>query len=77
MAQIIQVDFTRRNRRNNDIININAVQQSCRKLKAGLIAPAIEDVKQELATEHSAEPIKEMDDIIRISRFLIGQKRFS
>ena len=30
----------------------------------------------DLAVEHSAEPIKSMDDIIRISQFLIGQKRF-
>lgn len=73
MAQIIHLDFTKEN---SAVIDISSVQQSCRKLKAGLIAPATEDVRQELATEHAAEPVKDMDDIIRISQFLIGQKRF-
>lgn len=63
-------------RETSDLINISTVQQSCRKLKAGLIAPATEEVHCELAKEHSAEPIKSMDDIIRISQFLIEKKRF-
>lgn len=63
-------------RETSDLINISTVQQSCRKLKAGLIAPATEEVYCELAKEHSAEPIKNMDDIIRISQFLIEKKRF-
>ena len=63
-------------RETSDLINISTVQQSCRKLKAGLIAPATEEVHCELAKEHSAEPIKSMDDIIRISQSLIEKKRF-
>lgn len=63
-------------RETSDLINISTVQQSCRKLKASLIAPATEEVHCELAKEHSAEPIKNMDDIIRISQFLIEKKRF-
>lgn len=59
-----------------DVINMESVHQSCRKLRAGLIAPASEDVHCELAKEHSAEPIKSMDDIIRVSQFLIEKKRF-
>lgn len=59
-----------------DVINVSTVQQSCRKLKAGLIAPATEEIRSELAREHSAEPIKSMDDIIRVSQFLIDKKRF-
>jgi len=73
MAQIIQIDFTKAS---NNVIDIATVQQSCRKLRAGLIAPATEEVQYELAGEHAAEPIKDMDDIIRISQFLIGHKRF-
>lgn len=73
MAQIIQVDFTRNS---SGIIDVGAVQKSCRKLKAGLIAPATEEVHQELAVEHSAEPIKDMNDILRISQFLIASNRF-
>ena len=57
------------------VINVSSVQKSCRKLKAGLIAPATESVQCELAKEHAAEPIKSMDDIIRVSQFLIEQKR--
>lgn len=73
MAQVIQFDFTKGS---NEVIDIGTIQKSCRKLKAGLIAPAVEEVKQELATEHSAEPIKSMDDIIRVSQFLIEQGRY-
>ncbi len=74
MAQIIQVDFG--NTASNGTINIGAIQQSCRQLRSGLIAPASEEVVQELVKEHSAEPIKDMNDIMRISQFLIGQKRY-
>lgn len=73
MAKIIKLDLTKTNA---PIIDVSAVQQSCRKLKAGLIAPATQEVTQELAAEHAAEPIKDMNDIIRISQFLIGQKRY-
>lgn len=70
MIQFPQVGNT------SDVINISTVQQSCRKLKAGLIAPATEAVDCELAKEHSAEPIKSMDDIFRISQYLIEAKRY-
>lgn len=73
MAQVIRLDFAKAN---SGVIDIATVQQSCRKLKAGLIAPAAEEVTQELASEHAAEPIKDMQDIIRISQFLIEQGRY-
>lgn len=73
MGQIIEIDFSRVA---SPVINVNTIRQSSRKLKAGLIAPATEEVHNELAGEHAAEPIKEMSDIIRISQFLIGQKRY-
>lgn len=75
MAKIINVDFTKGGAA-SEFIDLSAIQQSSRKLKAGLIAPAVEDTTKDLATEHAAEPIKSMDDIIRISQFLIGQKRY-
>lgn len=59
-----------------DVIDISAVRSSCRKLKAGLISPAVEEVKTEVAKEHAAEPIKDMNDIDRISRYLIDNKRY-
>ena len=74
MAQVIQL-FPIKNT-SDGVIDIASIQQSCRKLKAGLIAPANEEVDTELAKEHAAEPIKSMDDIIRISQFLIANKRY-
>lgn len=57
-------------------IDMEAIRSNARKLRAGLIAPATEDTSCELAAEHTAEPIKDMEDINRISKFLIGQKRY-
>lgn len=75
MAKVIQIDFTKGGV-TSDVINLNAIQQNNRKLRAGLIAPAIEDTSKDLAVEHAAEPIKNMDDIIRVSQFLISKKRY-
>lgn len=58
------------------VIDMTALLTNRRKLNAGLIAPSSEDVTFELATEHAAEPIKAMDDIIRISEYLIQNERY-
>lgn len=58
------------------LIDVTRVHQNSLKIKTGLIAPATEDTSYELAPEHAAEPIKSMEDIIRISQFLISQKRW-
>ena len=70
MAQIIPFRIPSRN-----TIDVSAVQRS-RCLKTGLIAPAVETYSVELAGEHTAEPIKDLDDIIRVSRFLINKNRY-
>ena len=57
-------------------INFAAIQKNNLKLKAGLISPAVEDTTCLLAPEHTSEPIKSMDDILRISNFLIENNRF-
>ncbi len=58
-------------------INVATLKQnSTRRLSEGLIAPATEDVEEELAVEHAAEPIKNLDDIARISEYLISEKRY-
>lgn len=75
MAKVIQIDFTKGGVA-SDVINLSAIQQNSRKLRAGLIAPAIEDTSKDLAVEHAAEPIKSMDDIIRVAQFLISKKRY-
>ena len=60
----------------NTVINVSDLQRNERKLKSGLIAPAIEQTCCELAPEHAAEPIKNIDDIFSISRYLISQERY-
>lgn len=69
---IIVLDLEKR----NNTINVAAIQQNTRRLQAGLIAPATEDTSSVLAPEHTSEPIKSMDDIIRVSKYLIANKRF-
>lgn len=58
------------------IIDVSELRKSGRKLAAGLIAPAVEDTHCELAPEHAAEPIKSMDDIALISKYLIEHGRY-
>lgn len=58
------------------IISVNELKKNTRKLEYGVIAPAKEEVHCELAPEHAAEPIKSMDDIFRISTYLIDNKRY-
>lgn len=72
MATIIRFEDIRP----NDTIDVGLLQKNNRKLKAGLISPATEEVKQELAPEHTSEPIKSLDDIQRVSDYLIQKKRF-
>ena len=61
---------------NGNTIDMKALRANTRKLNAGLIAPATETVTLELANEHAAEPIKSMDDILRVSEYLIENKRY-
>lgn len=69
---IIVLDFNKTGRP----ISVATLQQNNLKLRAGLISPAKEDISTPLAPEHTSEPIKSMDDILRISRYLIQNKRY-
>ena len=60
----------------NRVIDLESIRASGRKLRMGLIAPAVESTTTELAVEHDAEPIKDMNDIIRISQYLIASERY-
>lgn len=62
--------------RNRGIIDVGVLRSNVRKLSSGLIEPAKEDVAVDIAPEHAAEPIKSMDDIIRISDYLIANGRY-
>lgn len=58
------------------VIDLRKLQESARQLKAGLIAPAEKEVKRELVSEHAAEPIKNMDDIYKVSKHLISNGQY-
>lgn len=61
----------------SNIIDISAIRAGgVRKLAPGLISPATEDVSCEIAPEHAAEPIKNMEDIEKVSEYLIENERF-
>lgn len=62
--------------RSNAVIDITAVKSNIRKLNAGIIAPAETKVDFEIAEDHAAEPIKDMQDILRISKYLIENERY-
>ncbi len=57
-------------------INVDLLKQNRRKLSDGLILPATENVDSEVAPDHAAEPIKSIDDIRRISKYLISNNRY-
>lgn len=59
-----------------EVIDLHALKESSRRLRAGLIAPAAEEVVQELHAEHAAEPIKSMEDILRVSEYLKATERY-
>ena len=58
------------------IINVQELTVNTKKLQAGLIAPAKETVVVDLAPEHAAEPIKSLEDINRITEYLVRNKRW-
>lgn len=60
-----------------DRIDTSALKASTtKKLTDGLMAPATETFNYEIAPEHAADPIKNIDDIERISKYLIQNKRY-
>lgn len=77
MATIISIDFAAlRACREQQFINTNAVERSRRQLSSGMIQPAEEEVNIEIANEHTAEPIKNIEDIDRISNYLLENGRY-
>ncbi len=77
MGDIIKVDFKRsQSREEAGVINISRVIETRRKLEAGMILPASDTTETILAEEHASEPIKSIDDINRISRYLIDHERY-
>lgn len=57
-------------------VNVVALAKNRRKLQAGMIAPADEEVVQELAIDHSSDPIKSIEDIRRISELFLSRGEY-
>lgn len=76
MAEILYIDFTKQSTDQKQSIDINRVLASRRQLSASMIRPASERVDVELAEEHTSEPIKSVDDINRISSYLVEHQRY-
>lgn len=70
------IPFARTAKPVNTTIDVAVLQKNVRKIESGLIAPATESTDCELAPEHAAEPIKNLDDIFTISQYLISKKRY-
>lgn len=51
-------------------------KNNIRTIDRGLILPAVEKHSCDIAPEHAAEPIKDMDDIFRISQYCIENKKY-
>lgn len=60
----------------SNVINISELRRNMTNRLTGLIAPARESVKSDIVQEHAAEPIKNMEDISRISKYLIRNNRY-
>lgn len=77
MATIISIDYNALQAyRKQGFINPQKVNSSRRQLEYGMIQPAEEQVHIEIANEHTAEPIKSLEDIDRISEYLINNGRY-
>lgn len=60
---------------NPNFIDVDALSDS-RQLADGLIEPAVCDTSYEIAVERAADPIKNIADIERISKYLIDNGRY-
>lgn len=77
MATIITVDFEAlKAYKKNGFINPQIIANSRRRVTPAMMQPAEEEVHIEIANEHTSEPIKSLDDIDRISRYLIKNGRY-
>ena len=60
-----------------DTIDVSALRRAPQSRSAsGLISPAKESVTVEIVPDHTAEPIKSMQDIIRVTTYLKEKGRF-
>lgn len=58
------------------LLDASELRANTVRLDDGVIEPSKEEAFCELAAEHTSEPIKSEDDILRISKYLISNKRY-
>lgn len=76
MATIIDIRFNQADSPiTSKVINTSEVVAR-RKVNSNNLLPAQQEVHIELANEHTSEPIKSLDDITRISSYLINNERY-
>ncbi len=77
MATVISVDFKSYNKNIQEkVIDVQQITSSRRQLDKELILPAENKVGIEIAADHTSEPIKRLEDIDRISKYLISKGRY-
>ena len=70
MGEIIHVGF------GSQAIDVAKVVASRRQLDEGMLLPASGDFQEELAQEHTPDPIKSIEDIERIASYFIQKERY-
>ena len=77
MNNTVVLDFKTINEsRLNPTINVNKLTNTSRQLSKDLLSPALTTEEQDLALDHTAEPIKDINDINKVSQYLISQQRY-
>lgn len=61
---------------NNSIIDVSVLRRNNRQLADGLIQPATTQVVEDIVEEHDAEPIKNLEDISRISDYFLAKGKY-
>lgn len=63
-------------KQNRNYINVSQLVCNTRKLKVGMINPPQEEIREDIIIDHSADPIKKIEDIFAISDFFLKHKRY-
>lgn len=77
MSTVIKVDFSSKVSHQNDkLIDPDAVFNSRIAILKEHLSPAEEEIEFDIANEHTSEPIKNLEDIKKISDYLISNGRY-
>lgn len=71
MNQVITIDY-----KQLEMLRQSAIAKQRRTLNKDMILPAENEIERDIAGEHTSEPIKDINDINRISAYLIGKERY-